>query len=331
MCSVRTAADEAHARYSAARSNLLRAVAGLLSSEEWRGDGAANLAGWLAARWQISGRNARELVRDAEALRPELRDALSAGSISIDQFKALTVVSDEDNDSAWLEALPFWSISELEREARKTIARELEKTDDGVYLRTEHTRDERYLRGEFQLRPEDGAVLIAALDARVPKGTALRDWDRASALALVELAKGSDASSTVVVSLDDDLAALSSKGYVGAETVRRLSCDARVQAVTRTSRTVSPAMRRAVEVRDHGECVFPGCGLDRYLECHHILPVARGGPTELANLVLLCWKHHKLVHEGRWAMTGEAGTHATWLRPDGSPFEPRVRVSLDTS
>src|SRR5690349_16626561 len=130
MCSMH-AADQAHARFSSARADLLRAVAELLTSDEWKGDGAASLAGRLAARWQISGRTARELVRDAEALRPELGDALAAGGISIDQFKALTVVSDEANDGSWLELLPFWSMPELEREARKTIARELEKTDDG--------------------------------------------------------------------------------------------------------------------------------------------------------------------------------------------------------
>ncbi len=56
----------------------------------------------------------------------------------------------------------------------------------------------------------------------------------------------------------------------------------------------------------------------------------KGGPTVLSNLVLLCWKHHKLVHEQKWSLRGEAGPHVEWIRPDGTPFEPRVRVSLDT-
>src|SRR5437868_3725949 len=118
MCSVRTAADGAHARYSAARSELLAAVADLLSSDAWHGDVAVSLASWLAARWQISGRTARDLVRDADALRgrPALSAALASGEISVDQCKALTVLSDEDTDDAEvrLEALPFWSYPELE-------------------------------------------------------------------------------------------------------------------------------------------------------------------------------------------------------------------------
>src|SRR5688572_3963689 len=91
MCSVRSRADEAHARYSAGRAELLEAVAELVASEAWLGDGAGNLAAWMCARWQISQRTARELVRDAEALRrrPTLSDALASGAISVDQCKAL--------------------------------------------------------------------------------------------------------------------------------------------------------------------------------------------------------------------------------------------------
>lgn len=366
MCSsdVRTAADTAHARFNAARAELLDKVANLAQTEAWRGDGATDLASWICARWQMSPRSARELVRDAKALedRPALASAFASGAISIDQCKALTVLCDEgtDDDEGWLECLPFWSIHDLEREARKKTAREAERRDNGVYLRTAHTRDERYLRGEFQLHPEDGAALIGALDALVPNGTALRDWDHASALALVEMARGSTPKGsadrpTVLLSVSQDvlackpgtdavasLGAGAAGGFVGAETARRLSCDARTQilytdergkitGLGKTSRTISPALRRAVEERDGGQCTFPGCGRDSYLECHHIIHVADNGPTVLWNLVLVCWTHHTLIHEGGWSLSGEAGPHITWLRPDGTPFEPRVRVVLDTS
>ena len=64
------------------------------------------------------------------------------------------------DDELWLEALPFWSIHELEREARRKTARELERHDGGIYFRMGHTKDERFMRGEFQLHPEDGAVVL---------------------------------------------------------------------------------------------------------------------------------------------------------------------------
>ena len=361
MCSIRTAADRAQAQFSAARAEFLRAIAELASSEAWVGDGARDLASWLCARWQISQRTARELVRDALALaaRPALGEALSAGEISVDQCKALTVLCSEDSgdDEVWLECLPFWSLPELEREARKKIARELERKDDGVYLRTRHTEDERYVRGEFQLHPEDGAAVMGAIDALIPKGTRLRDIDRASAVALVELAKGSGVNGsaerpTVLLSVSDailagsdgpeDVARLSTGDFIGAETARRLACDARIQpiytneqgkitAIGRTSTERPAGLAPRGRERDGGVCTFPGCESSHFLECHHIVHFARGGPTELWNLQLTCWTHHTLLHEGKWSLRGEASRNNTWIRPDGTPFEPRVRVTLDTS
>ena len=94
---------------------------------------------------------------------------------------------------------------------------------------------------------------------------------------------------------------------------------------------LTPATRRAVYVRDGGMCVFEGCERDHYLECHHIIPWELGGPTVVENLLLLCWEHHTMVHKGGWGLEGDAGPHMTWIRPDGTVFEPRVRVTIDTS
>jgi hypothetical protein len=73
--------------------------------------------------------------------------------------------------------------------------------------------------------------------------------------------------------------------------------------VGRSSRVISPAQRSALAVRDGG-CVFPNC--DRPLawcEGHHLVPWLDGGPTDLANLALLCRQHHRTVHEGGWQLT----------------------------
>jgi hypothetical protein len=324
-------ADAAHARECAAHGQTVRAVAELLRTDEWKGRGARDLASFLAARWQKSRRETGALVREALALRerPEVLEALCAGEISVDQGKALAHL---DNADVWLENIAFVSITELEREARKTVARELERRDDGVYLRTRHTDDERYLRGEFQVHPEDGAVIINAIDALVPSGVKLREYDHAAAKALVALARGERCEpATVVLSVEatDDVASLATGGFVSPQTAARLSCDSRMQVGERTSRTIPANLRRAVEVRDHGACVFPECGMTAYLEVHHIVPIAQNGPTVLSNLVLLCWNHHNLVHEQHWSLVGDAGPHITWVRPDGTIFEPRVRV--DTS
>jgi hypothetical protein len=73
--------------------------------------------------------------------------------------------------------------------------------------------------------------------------------------------------------------------------------------VGRATRVVQPAQRAALAVRDGG-CVFPGC--DRPLawcDAHHLWHWLDGGPTDLANLALLCRAHHRAVHEGGWQLT----------------------------
>jgi hypothetical protein len=93
---------------------------------------------------------------------------------------------------------------------------------------------------------------------------------------------------------------------LAAETARRLSCDGSLvelrerDGVTlslgRKRRTVSPPLQRAVRSRDRC-CRFPGCESTRFLDAHHLRHWSRGGETSLDNLVLLCSRHHGLVHE----------------------------------
>jgi hypothetical protein len=99
--------------------------------------------------------------------------------------------------------------------------------------------------------------------------------------------------------------ALEDGAHVPAGTSQRLACDAtrvvlrhdadgRVTEVGARTRTIPPALRRALQHRDPG-CRFPGCGL-RVAEGHHIRHWAHGGPTTLSNLALLCRRHHRAVH-----------------------------------
>lgn len=92
------------------------------------------------------------------------------------------------------------------------------------------------------------------------------------------------------------------------ETARRLACDASVVPIVegedgetlnvgRKTRTISPALRRALNSRDRC-CRFPGCSNKHYVDGHHIKHWADDGETKLSNLVLLCRFHHRFVHEG---------------------------------
>jgi len=110
------------------------------------------------------------------------------------------------------------------------------------------------------------------------------------------------------------------------ETVRRLGCDAALVriverdgqplSVGRRTRTIPPSLRRALRARDQG-CRFPGCTHRRFLHAHHIRHWARGGATDLGNLVQLCSYHHRLVHEGGFSVQLSGRRAIGFRRPDG--------------
>ena len=98
---------------------------------------------------------------------------------------------------------------------------------------------------------------------------------------------------------------------ISSEAVERLACDCSVTRVLlsaesqvidvgRTTRKIPAAARRALRVRDKG-CRWPGCDrTSAWTSGHHLVHWRKGGATEPGNLVLLCHRHHWMVHEGRW-------------------------------
>jgi hypothetical protein len=124
---------------------------------------------------------------------------------------------------------------------------------------------------------------------------------------------------------------------VSAETLRRVACDCGLVAVGhdgqalnigRRARSIPPAIRRALMLRDHG-CAFPGCTHTRFLHAHHVEHWLHGGATSLDNLVMLCSFHHHQVHEGGWRITAAADKTFLFHPPGGNPLAavpPREQV-----
>jgi hypothetical protein len=123
-------------------------------------------------------------------------------------------------------------------------------------------------------------------------------------------------------------------GPLGPATAKRLTCDAAITRVVMAGRSepldvgrrtavVPPAIRRAVAIRDGG-CRFPECGRPQsWCDAHHAVHWADGGPTSVANLVLLCRRHHRMVHEGGGFSLEMTGAGPVFRRPDGSVLEER--------
>ena len=245
-------------------------------------------------------------------------------------------------------------IAEARETERQHVSRELHVYQDGDGMMA--------VRG--RLTPEIGALLMQALaaaretlyqQARLRNGdvadvsaeTPTMGQQQADALALLAetaLHHGIDPGAPgeryqVVVHVEEDQSVLENGARVSAETSQRIACDAsrvvmrhghdgRVVEVGARTRTIPPAIRRALHHRDRG-CRFPGCGV-RFGQGHHIRHWAHGGPTTLSNLALLCRRHHRAVHEEGYQLDRQPDGELRFRRPDGQvlpevPHPPEVR------
>ncbi len=99
-------------------------------------------------------------------------------------------------------------------------------------------------------------------------------------------------------------------GPAGVVRLRPLSADdLTAHDLGRTAREVSLPLRELLGSLDGEHCRFPGCTRRAKLHAHHVDYWSAAGPTDLANLVLLCSRHHTLVHQHGYQLA---------LRPDRS-------------
>lgn len=137
---------------------------------------------------------------------------------------------------------------------------------------------------------------------------------------------------TLKVEGDSGESELEGHGCVSAETSRRMACDSAIVhwgensagealSIGRKSRSIPPATRRALQRRDGG-CRFPGCTCTRFVDAHHIKHWADGGGTDMDNLVLLCRRHNRLVHEGGFGVRRNSAGALVFSYPDGRIMNP---------
>ncbi len=164
-------------------------------------------------------------------------------------------------------------------------------------------------------------------------------WAAQQADALVTMASSyltghreasTDSSENYLVTVHVDRAALSDgngRSGLPIESVKRLCCDGDTVVIVededgeplnvgRKTRTVPTAIKRALWSRDKS-CVFPGCSHKRFVDAHHIQHWWAGGETSLDNLLLLCTRHHRLVHEDGFSIAKDYLDRWDFKRPDG--------------
>ena len=346
---------ELAAHIAVAMCRWLELVAEFDERGGWAEWGVNSCAHWLSWRCSIGLVTAREHVRIAHKLRelPRVREAFSRGELSYCKVRALCRVARPETEADLLEIALHATGAQLEKLVRgyagalSATLGTAQRVHDLRYLRWSWNEDGS-LRLEGRLPAEDGALVLRALGALEARAGEAEDYAaspagacRADALvamarsAVAETAPTSASASCEVVvhvdarTLESDAVVerchLAEGPALAPETARRLACDAAVVRIVerdgrpltvgRRTRTISPALRRALRSRDGG-CRFPGCTHERFLHAHHIQHWARGGGTTLENLVQLCSYHHRLVHEGGFRVECTRGA-VRFRRPDG--------------
>ena len=306
-------------RLAAMEARWLALLAEFDRREGWRTDGHLSCVDWLVWRCGMGRRTAYDKVRVAPELdrRSAVRQRFAVGRLSYSKVRAITRITnaDEETDEWLLKLAESGTTADLERVARRF--EQLAAQDRGVddYLRRYDRRGVRASRTydgmmviEHVLPVEEGEEYLALLHAVDECSAEQSSTTQRRADAVMDLARAGRASfdrpahvDRYTVHVVAELDALVQQGAVGAD--RRHS-----------NHGGDPAANR-LRLRDRAP---PDEGKERAPRRRHPHFSVDGGPTSASNGCLLCPRHHTRLHEGGFAVTGEANATLTFLRPDGT-------------
>jgi Domain of unknown function (DUF222)/HNH endonuclease len=320
---------------AAIKSRLARRVE---ETKVWRTSGHRSAAHWLAEATGATVGAAARTLETARALEhlPDTKAAFNAGRLSDVQAAEITsaAAADPAAEAELLEAAGTTSVKGLRDRAREVRAGA--EADDQAWARRLHVErrahkwsdsDGAYCFGG-RMAPDAGARFDSAWEAHIDR--IFRDARRAgrrepraayAADALVALAtEGPCKPVEIRVTVDSAALArghtergercdITGVGSVPVSTARALLDDAAVMVLTKTGddvtavsspkRVIPMKLRRALEAR-YPTCGVKGCANDQFLEIDHIVPLAEGGRTELANAWRICSHHHHLKTYFGW-------------------------------
>ena len=301
----------------------------------WKAAGHSTSAAWLAEISSSDYRTAARITRTGDALRklPALDHALGTGALTLDQVAAAVEFATPASDAELARVAVGKAPKEIALVAR-TIAPPKVEDDKALYerraLSMTWTRGKRELVLHGRLPLEQGAAFEQAIwdvakeqRAADKQAGVVLEWQQSAADALVTLpaAKATvsatvrRSSTTLIVHLSEDAPPLlEGAGPISVETAERLTCDARRLTIKPQARDlVHSRVGAAPPTRSSAPCTSaratastPAAPPARELEAHHVISVARGGSTELDNLILLCPRHHKRLHDHHITTRGNA-------------------------
>ena len=321
---------------------IVEIVAELDRDELCGATGARSVAALVAWKTGSSSGNANTITTVARRLAafPRCAQGMREGRLSLDQVGVIAHRAAEGSDEHYALLAGCATVSQL-RTAVKLEPRPEPDTRPEPQRSITKSADDEFTCWRIKLPHLDAAKFDAALQSHLD--ALIAEWkqdhdnrDRATDhrpplpttaeafMRLVEAGWDAEAArrphghhTTVVMHLDVKARAASLHlGPLLSEPERRyLMCDAtyevwferdgEVIGSGRATRQINRRLRRALEHR-HPTCAVPGCEATRGLHAHHIRHWEDGGPTELANLVLVCPYHHRLHHRGIITITGPA-------------------------
>ena len=301
-------------------------------------DGCRSLSEWATARLDLHPDTAKTLVRTMRrtAERPDLREALATGEITFDRMEALSRIPDE------VGLLDHLDVAGVRREAanRARISAEDEyRTARDQFLILQPSLDESWWKLWGGLDGATGALVDKTISEKADDLPLLPDGSRGDsswrkAMALAELCVSDDPPPAQLTVFVDTTQATPSNGEagvvleagprIGRDALEAILCDAVTEVTAhsedgtpmvygRRTRTIPPALRRAIIHRDGNSCTGDGCPSTHRLQIHHIIPWSQGGTTDPENLITLCWFHHQII------------VHQRGFQPYHHPDHGRIR------
>ena len=312
-----------------------RLAAEFAAGELWAGEGFVSPVEWLRFNCHLTSNAASDLLTVGEQAGrlPESIQAMERGDLGYAHLKVMARTADavgkrfDETDllPMALDHSPgkfhFKCLHYRHSIDRKRFDREQEDLHEARSLRVS-TAEDGCLLISGCLDPVGGAVVRNTLEslARPSGGADDRTREQRLADGLVELAESkTEVQLHVTSSVETLLGLCGAPGAenefslpISAKTVERWACDSSLSRVLlqdsvvidagRSRRVVSGAARKTLSVRD-GHCRWPGCERPAsWCDGHHIVSWIEGGETDVGNLVLLCRRHHRLVHEGGWQL-----------------------------
>jgi len=329
-------------------------LAEMRQSQGYRELGYAGLVEYAEAEFGFLPGKTQQLALVGGRLErlPRLDAALATGALGWSAVRIVAQMATEETEAAWLEAASGHTCRELEELVARCVPGDAPPAAAGeedpewvshawATIRFEMHHYDLLMRSLQRLRQRYG-------DPELSMSQLLLD------LAERELARGEDEPLAVPrgenASRENyriiehrcpscERAWLETGGHrqeLTRATRAMVECDAEVvvgdpesPSAGHLSRTIPPATRRAVLIRDGGRCQVPGCRNRRHLDLHHVEPFADGGGHEPENLTTVCTTHHDLLHRDVIRVRRNRDETLRWERGSGEPLAHLLRVDAD--